>query len=133
MHRSDGVGVRDRDRGLELSGFLDPTSTGEFAVAVEDGDAGGTGDVRRSCAARQDRCHPGAGDDRLFGDERLVSDLEAGDVRDRIPFSGHAVERHPEFAGSDRWLMRLVLRIFIEHCLIAPLQRTLFKQMQLCE
>ena len=99
-----------RDRPLEVAALLDPRRAGHLAVAVEreprrehrigvrlaarmhDGDAGANGALSDHQLA-------------AAGDERRVSDLDAGDVGDRVERAGRPADRQLEVV-----LARLRLR-----------------------
>src|SRR5256714_5094448 len=111
-HDANTMRVCNCDRSFQESAFLHPRSAGHFAVSIEAEDA----DINRivGLAARQNRSHTGP--DRPFADlefalaadERRVTDLNAGDVSDRVEFSRRSIEGNAKRSRAHvlRWRRR---------------------------
>jgi hypothetical protein len=103
--------VRDRDRPLENPRFLQPRRPSHLAVAIER-EPRAEDRIRIRLAPRMNHSHPGAhrpfADDELPAarDECRVSDLDAGDIGDRVHPTRRAVDRQAK-------LVRALLRLRI--------------------
>src|SRR5260370_30698964 len=103
---SDDVSVGDHHGPFEKSRFFHPSRAGHFAIAVQRPPAGEDRIVPRIFSARKDRGHSRS--DRplpnlqfsLAGDERGMSEADAGNVADGVEGAGRAVKRDAEIPRS---------------------------------
>jgi hypothetical protein len=106
---TDTMRVRNYDWSFQKPAFVYPRCAGHFAVAVQAEIAAVNRIVERIVSTRNDCGNTGAHwpltnfQFSFATDQGRVTDLHTGDIRDRVQFSGRAIERHTEIARANNF------------------------------
>jgi hypothetical protein len=106
---TDAMRVRNHDWSFQKPAFVEPRGASHFAVAIQAEIAGVNRVVERIVSTRNDCGYAGA--HRAFAnfqfsvatDQGRVTDLHTRDIRDRVQFPRHAIERHTEISRANNF------------------------------